>query len=1356
MQELAAALVSVLDEDGEHCGFGLLAAPGKVVTCAHVVAQAVGESSDLVDAPSSTVRLAFPFVRPHAQVMARVAVWVPMDDDENTGDIAGLEIVGEPPAWARHSGMARGGAYDDHEVLAYGYQEADTAQAPTWVPGQIAGEVAGGRLQIGARPSTGGLRIRRGFSGGPVWDRRTGQVIGLVAVAWLGSNMWLAYAVSGDHVYQAWPELREFFDRACPFRALAPFGAADSAVFFGRERATRTALEVITGNEVTIVQGPSGVGKTSLLEAGVVPLLEETGHAVVSLRATPDGGLWAAIAAAVNVPKETLDGDRSPPSGARERMHRLSDSLDGRPVVLVWDQFEQLMREDPAQADRVLAELVDLTMLRRADGRPAARAVLVVREDLLTDLLNAPAFRARRPAEVRVRPLNLGELREAIEGPLRATGYARYEHGLVDRILDDLRGRPYSLPILQIVLDGLWTAKASDGTLRLSDYLRLSRDQQPLTAHLDKVWHATAPDVRARAFELMLHLVVPIDPEARGAGAFVRRRAYLSELTEPQRLAAEALSRSRLVVLRGHGTAATAELAHDAVIDHWPTLAAHLNAHHDFLVRRDALRRRRTAWLYGDKNPAYLPSGAELDQLSLHADGALLSADEREFIAAARRRWRARRRGQGIVATITVTVLAMLTAVIVVVWDERSSTQADSDSVSLANTARQLMATRPDVAKQLAVLAYERSHTPQAIDAVLQGLAAPGVIEAPDEVTALTYSPDGTTLLVGTSSVVRLWNIRQRRFVSSFQAGNTAVTSMAVRSDGRVAAVATSGGGIGLWDLKRPGGPARMVSLPPSPAAATRMLFSPDGNRLYTALDPDEGKADPGVSQVREWDVSRPEAPRLSVSMVPRTGTVPALSQDRAGQTLVIGGTRTLILDVREAQNPQRLSTIATRNGYLSAGGATVIGRDGVWDVRDPRKPHRIGAADSATTTVPASPAVTIAPAACPWDSPESPASTATLPPPSAVTSDGRLLASAHEFRIEIRARTDVNCAGARWGRMGDGFEAGAVLRPDDRALAFADALGRVTLVDLSGSRPRVLSRSQGPGIVGQNFVQAIAVSNDGSLLANVGADNVIKLWRWTDGGITELARLPGRAGRTDALAFGDDGRTLAATGVGLTTLWNLTDPSDPHELAVDDQGNQIAESVALDARDHLLADGSGAQVRVFDIDEPSRPHLVKTLDAHPGNVAALRFDPGRGRLISAGGDHTVKIWDVSKPDASHLLTTLTGHAAPVTALALSADGTRLVSGDDGGVVLLWQIDANGKASQIGRLTAAGAPSVSSVAASRDGHAVVATYTNGSVLIWNTDPDAAVRTICASVASPTKTADWHLLAPTVSHPRPCG
>jgi hypothetical protein len=526
----------------------------------------------------------------------------------------------------------------------------------------------------------------------------------------------------------------------------------------------------------------------------------------------------------------------------------------------------------------------------------------------------------------------------------------------------------------------------------------------------------------------LLQLVVPIDSGAHEPGTFVRRRADLSELTEEQRRAAEVLSDSHLLVLHGRGTTAAVELAHDAVIDHWPMLGEHLKAHYDFLTHRDMLRRRRSAWLHGGKDPAYLLSGAELETAhSRDADEALLSADEREFIAIADRHRHAQRRRWIIVATTVITLLVVLTAAAAFAWHESSDSEATSESVKLAVTAQQLMATRPDVAKQLAVLAYQRSPTPQAINAVLQGMAAPGVIEAPEDVSALAYSPDGTVLLVGTQSAVRLWNLRQRRFTASFQTGEAAVTSIAVRHDGQVAAIATEGGGIELWKLGRPGHPARIVFLPPSPATATRMLFSPEGSRLYTALDPNAEQADPGVSQVREWDVSRPQTPRLLVSMVHRAGGVPALSQDQAGRMLVVGGTHTLVLDVQEPGNPRPLSTIATRDGYLGARSTTIVGHDETWDIRDPRKPRRTGAAGVAPATVPASPSVTVVPATCPWDAPEAPAPTSSLPLPSVVSPDGRLVASAQESHIEIRAFTDVDCAGARWGRTGDGSEAGAV-----------------------------------------------------------------------------------------------------------------------------------------------------------------------------------------------------------------------------------------------------------------------------------------------------------------------------------------
>src|SRR5262249_43312896 len=95
------ALVRILDQGTDPVGFGLLVAAGKVVTCAHVVAQSLGEKDTYAEFPDRRrVRLDFPFLAPGRVLTAAIVAWVAMAED-GTGDIAGLELDDAVPEQAR-------------------------------------------------------------------------------------------------------------------------------------------------------------------------------------------------------------------------------------------------------------------------------------------------------------------------------------------------------------------------------------------------------------------------------------------------------------------------------------------------------------------------------------------------------------------------------------------------------------------------------------------------------------------------------------------------------------------------------------------------------------------------------------------------------------------------------------------------------------------------------------------------------------------------------------------------------------------------------------------------------------------------------------------------------------------------------------------------------------------------------------------------------------------------------------------------------------------------------------------------------------------------------------------------------
>src|SRR5438067_2455541 len=101
------ALAAVLTVDGTIVGAGFLVAHRQVLTCAHVVAAAVGQPADLVQPPEGSVLVEFPLVAAGRPVHASVVDWVPIDRD-GAGDVAVLRLAQDPPAAAAPARLAVG------------------------------------------------------------------------------------------------------------------------------------------------------------------------------------------------------------------------------------------------------------------------------------------------------------------------------------------------------------------------------------------------------------------------------------------------------------------------------------------------------------------------------------------------------------------------------------------------------------------------------------------------------------------------------------------------------------------------------------------------------------------------------------------------------------------------------------------------------------------------------------------------------------------------------------------------------------------------------------------------------------------------------------------------------------------------------------------------------------------------------------------------------------------------------------------------------------------------------------------------------------------------------------------------
>ncbi len=220
LESLEASLVRIRTPDGRVVGAGFLVGERQVLTCAHVISQALGLPNTPVDPPQATFSLDFPLIPPRTLLTARVVQWCPLLSD-GRGDIAGLELLGEPPATAEVVRFASAEDLWEHPFRAFGFPAG--YDDGVWATGRLLGRQATDWVMI-EDVKAQGFAVAPGFSGTPVWDTRLQGVVGMVVAASRPTDLKAAFVLPLDVLVAAWP-LIEPVTRQRIFLSAAPADA---------------------------------------------------------------------------------------------------------------------------------------------------------------------------------------------------------------------------------------------------------------------------------------------------------------------------------------------------------------------------------------------------------------------------------------------------------------------------------------------------------------------------------------------------------------------------------------------------------------------------------------------------------------------------------------------------------------------------------------------------------------------------------------------------------------------------------------------------------------------------------------------------------------------------------------------------------------------------------------------------------------------------------------------------------------------------------------------------------------------------------------------------------------------------
>ncbi|MET9694891.1 trypsin-like peptidase domain-containing protein, partial [Streptomyces sp. NPDC006514] len=1149
---LFQAVAQILGPDNQVAGAGFLVAEGVLMTCAHVV-RAAGAG------PGDSLRLAFPRLdsAPEVEGLVLTEAWSAPEDE----DVAVIRLSTSDGVTGGVTPLALGSAAGSraHGVQSYGFP----TQAPTG--GHFGYGKAGGILLAtkgrGAHLQlTEANDLTTGFSGGPVLDEVTGLVIGMLTEITApdeherGQN--IAYATPTQVLREVWPELTE--QNVYPYRGLESFTAEHARWFEGRKDAVRQVLDNLAEQQrVTLLLGPSGSGKSSLVQAGVLPAL-----AACEL---PGSDRWLPI---ITRPRQDLlaELERAGLPGADSLgiaeavTHRLAAEPGHQRVVLVIDQYEELLAEGftsreqerrLAATDQITAAITShaqlhVIMIMRDDFYPQQAALAPeLLEAAMPGLLNVPST------------LSQDDLHDIITLPALKAG-AHFEQGLPERIIGAVlastpdgttnRRAPVTvLPMLELTLDQLWQRR-HEGFLTHDAYRRIGGVTGSLTTWCDAALNHLPSGGRPVARRILTSLVRSADPR-RNIPA-IRQRVPLQDLRE---LAADsdgphsgkqiddvlaALTRHRIItthtphvslVHAAPPAQPVAELIHDALIRDWGTLREWVRQDHRFKEWLDHTGTRHARWAER-KDTGDLLAGTALAQGIDWSRQRRLPGDINTYLTASKEHQQAGIRRSRRLNTVLAALLALaLIAVGGALWQWRAVEAERKEALSrqLAVQSSTLIRLNPDLASLLAVQSYRTSHTPEAGEALENAAAIPlqrrlaGHTKA---VNSVAFSPDGTTLATGSDDgTVRLWDTATGKTLTTLpQTGS--VWSVAFSPDRATLATGGDDGTVRLWGTATR---KTHATLKGHTGAVNSVAFSPDGTTLAT------GSED---TTVRLWGTA---TRKTHATLKGHTGAVNSVAFSPDGTTLATGSEDTTVrlwdTATGKPRTPLKGHTGAVWSVAFSPDGTTLAtGGDDesvwLWDTAT-GKSRPVLAVLTNTASIAFSPdGHTLAGGSTDnfvvlWDVASGEARTTLTGHNNTVNSvafspDGATLATGSE---DTTVRLwDVEAATGRTLIGHTGGVGSVAFSPDGATLATSSSDSTAQLWDTATRKTRTTLKGH------TDAIDSMAFSPDGTTLATSSNDGTVRLWDTATG--KPRATLKGHTDAIDSMAFSPDGTTLATS----------------------------------------------------------------------------------------------------------------------------------------------------------------------------------------------------------------------------------
>ena len=473
---------------------------------------------------------------------------------------------------------------------------------------------------------------------------------------------------------------------ASPFRGLEAFEEQHAAIFFGRKLGVDQLVQVVLSQvqaacAMVLVLGPSGAGKTSLVQAGLIPALKagaapaESGLAIAShlqLDCADMGqaGLLDTLASVLL--DAELDGrllfDNTSAVALARRMAQdlpgliaqLQAQLPAIRLMLFIDRFEAIFRLPHIGEQERAVFIHVLDQLARCG---CVLLVLACRNDFYPHLTAYPALMSMklRGGHFDLAPPGAADIAQIIRHPaqvaqLRYTVDAASGEALDQVLIDAAKAGPDTLPLLQYCLQELYRLRGADGELSHASFHALGGLEGAVGARAEQVISALGAAQIAALPRVLSQLVLVAEDEATVTS---RRVPWSALRNEADHGLVQALVDAHLFVSDLHGGAPAFGIAHEALLRRWPRVVAWIEEHRQTLQVRSRVSAQARRWHdSGRARDMLLPSGTQANQARqlLRTSGFGFTPQEQAFVHAS---LQGVRRGERLRLAITVVMAGL-------------------------------------------------------------------------------------------------------------------------------------------------------------------------------------------------------------------------------------------------------------------------------------------------------------------------------------------------------------------------------------------------------------------------------------------------------------------------------------------------------------------------------------------------------------------------------------------------------------------------------------------------------------------------------------------------------------------------